>query len=125
MILTGVASLLTVSCEKAGNPYRDLSHEQLQKKLVERYEEILLLANPVDCTDPDEWRITEILSVCGRFYIAYHQSVDEKKLQTLIKDHNLMTEIYAPMIAPSIDCMPYREPIGVVCVDGKATVEYE
>lgn len=124
MILTGVASLLTVSCEKEENPYKNLSYEQLRTRITERYEEILLFAHPEACTDPDEWRLAEIMSVCGRGHIAYHGSVDEKKLQALIKDHNLLVEIYAPMVAPVIDCMPYRQPIGITCVDGEATVEY-
>jgi len=126
-VLIGIVLATLMSCKKAGNPYKDLPPEQLRERLSERYEEIQLLAKPVDCADPDEWRITEISSVCGHAHIAYHESVDEKKLNSLIKDYDQLVEIYAPLVAPVINCAPpYRgNPIGVQCVDGDAIVQYD
>ena len=53
-VLIGIVLATLMSCKKAGNPYKDLPPEQLRERLSERYEEIQLLAKPVDCADPDE-----------------------------------------------------------------------
>ncbi len=120
-----IVAIIAISCEKAKNPYADLNAETLGKLAAEKYEAILALANPVPCTDAKEWEITEIQTICGRSYIAYHESVDKKRLQSRIADYHQVVEIYGPIMAPVINCMPYRKPLGVVCEDGKAIVEFE
>lgn len=119
-----ILALFLKACEK-DNPYEDFTQERLSTLAGERHEAILRLAQPTACTDPTEWRITDIETVCGRSHIAYHAQVDEGKLTELIRDYNQLIEIYRPMVAPFIYCLGYREPKGVVCEDGKARVVYE
>ncbi len=117
-------SFLSVSCREEDNPYKEFEQERLAQLASEKYEAIRQLAQPTDCFDATEWKIAEIQSVCGTSYIAYHKSTDERKLRALIKDHNLVIEIYRPYVAPVIYCLAYREPTGVSCEDGKAIVQY-
>lgn len=117
-------SFLSVGCQEDGNPYKEFEQERLAQLAAEKHAAILQLAQPTICTDPSEWEVAEIQSVCGTSYIAYHKSTDERKLQELIKDHNLVIKIYRPYVAPFIYCLPYREPTGISCEDGKAIVQY-
>ena len=119
------SSFLFVGCSKEDNPYKEFEKERLAHLISEKGEAIRQLAQPVSCTDPSEWKLTDIQSECGRSHMAYHQSIDERKLKDLIKDHDLAMEIYRPYVLPFIFCHPYREPTGVVCVDGKAVVQYQ
>lgn len=119
-----VALWLLAGCEK-DNPYEDFTQEQLSKSVSEKYRAILNLAQPTSCTDPAEWHIAEIETVCGRSHLAYHETVDKRKLTALIKDYNLLIEVYRPMVAPLIYCLAYREPKGVVCEDGRPLVEFD
>lgn len=122
-------SFLLVGCQEEhnpyeDNPYKDFEKEQLTQLAAQKYEAILNLAQASPCIDATEWKIAEIDSVCGISYLAYHQSTDERRLQELIKDYNLLMEVYIPHIAPLVDCMPQREVLGVACVEGRAVVEY-
>lgn len=114
-----------MGCKKSGNPYEGLGKDALAELLSERYDEMLALASPVPCTDPDEWKIAAIDAVCSPTHIAYHQSVDYQKLQALIRDYNLIMEIYWPLVSPFVDCAPLGPVIGVACEEGKAVVQYE
>ena len=118
------ASFLFVGCSEEDNPYKEFEQERLAQLAAEKHEAIRQLAHSTSCMDPGEWKITEIPSVCGTSYIAYHKSTDERKLQELIKDHDLVVEIYRPYVAPFISCLPYSVPTGVRCEDGKAIVKY-
>lgn len=126
---TFLFTLLLVSflfgCREEDNPYEEFEQERLAQLASEKYEAIRQFAQPVSCTDPDEWKVVEIQSVCGTSHIAYHNSTDERKLSELINDYNLLIEIYRPYIAPLIYCLSYREPIGVRCEDEKAIVRYQ
>jgi|SRR5690554_6352816 len=119
-----ITLLFVAGCEK-DNPYEDYTKEQLSKSVSEKYNAIVIFAQPTICTDPAEWHLIEIESVCSHSYLAYHESVDKRRLTALINDYNLLIHIYRPMVAPFIDCLGYGEPKGVVCDDGKALVEYE
>lgn len=118
-------SCLAISCEKSENPYKNLSDGALSERIEAKQKEILLATSPVPCTDPKEWKMADIQTVCGLYHIPYHQSVDEKKLRSLIHDLSLLVEIYRPKIAPVINCAAYRAPIGIVCEDGKAVIKFE
>jgi hypothetical protein len=118
------ASFLFIGCSEEANPYKEFEQERLAQLASENYEAIRQLAQPTNCSEAAEWKIAEIQSVCGTSYIAYHKSTDERKLRELIKDHNLVIEIYRPYVAPFIYCLAYREPTGVSCEDGKAIVQY-
>ena len=119
-----ITALFLTGCER-DNPYEDFTQEQLSRLASERYEAILHLAQPTSCTDAAEWDLMDIESVCGRSHLPYHESVDKRKLTELIRDYNLLIEIYRPTVAPFIYCLSYREPKGVVCEDGEARVVYE
>jgi len=43
----------------------------------------------------------------------------------MIHDNNRLMEIYQPMMAPRITCIPYRKPLTVICQEGKAAIKYE
>ncbi len=123
-VLIAVTSF-AIGCKKDGNPYEGLSREELGKLVSERYDEMRTLASPVPCTDPEEWELAAIEAVCSPKHLAYHQSVDVEKLRELIRDYNLLMDIYGPLVSPFIDCMPHGPVIGVVCENGKAIVQYE
>jgi hypothetical protein len=117
-------AIILIGCREETNPYKEFEKERLGELVAEKFEAIQQLAQPRNCSDAAEWRIAEIQSVCGTSYIAYHNSADEKKLHELIKDHNLVIEMYRPHVAPFIYCLASREPTGVSCEDGKAIVQY-
>ena len=119
-----ITALFLTGCER-DNPYEDFTEEQLSRLVSEKHQAILQLAQPTSCTDAAEWDLIEIESVCGRTHLAYHEHVDKRKLNELIRDYNLLIEIYRPMVAPFIYCLAYREPKGVVCEEGKARGVYE
>ncbi len=124
LLLTLSIAILIIGCREDENPYLEYEEERLTQLAIEKYEAIRTLAQARACTDPSEWKMVELNSVCGMLYVAYHQSTDEKKLQKLIKDYNLLMEVYMPYIAPRIDCTPYREPVGIVCEEGRPVVQY-
>lgn len=124
LLLTLALAILLVGCREEDNPYKEFEKERLGELAVEKYEAMLKLAQATSCTDPAEWKIAEINSVCGISHFAYHQSTDEKRLRELIQDYNILMEVYIPHIAPLVDCLPHREPTGVACKAGKAVVEY-
>lgn len=118
-----VTALFVMGCDK-DNPYEEFTKEQLSRSVSEKYEAILNFAQPISCTDPAEWHLTEIESVCYPFPLAYHESVDKRKLTALIQDYNLLMEVYRPLVSPYIDCLGYGEPKGVACGEGKPLVQY-
>ncbi len=118
-------AFLFTACREDDNPYKAFEQERLAQLAAEKYEAIVELAQPTDCTDPSEWRITEIQSVCGTTHMAYHESTDERKLRELIHDYDLLIEIYRPYVAPYIFCAPFRDPKGISCEHGKAVVQYQ
>lgn len=119
-----LVSFLFAGCSKEDNPYKEFEKERLAQLISEKGEAIRQLAQPVSCTDPSEWKLTDIQSPCGTLYIAYHQSTDERKLKDLINDHDLAMEIYRPYVLPYIFCLANREPTGIMCEDGKAVVQF-
>lgn len=124
LLLMLSVALLVVGCREDKNPYLEYEEERLAQLANEKYEAIRTLAQARVCTDPNEWRLAGLNSACGVLHIAYHQSTDEKRLQKLINDYNLLMEAYVPYIAPRIDCIPYREPEGIICEEGRPVVQY-
>lgn len=119
-----LVSFLFVGCREEDNPYKEFEQERLARLAAEKFEAIELFAQPTSCTDPSEWEVAEIQSVCGPSHIAFHQTTDKRKLRDLINDYNLLMEIYRPYVAPFINCAPYREPTGISCEGGEAIVKY-
>jgi hypothetical protein len=120
--------MLFVVCKSEshlGNPYKDKTEKELESLSDEKYSKIIAFASPKACTDATEWEMIEIRTVCGISYLPYHKSVDKTTLQNMINDNNQLIEIYRPMIAPQINCIPYRKPLGVICKEGKADIKYE
>jgi hypothetical protein len=124
LLLTLTLAILLVGCGEEDNPYKEFEKERLGELAAEKFEAIRTLAQAEPCTNSAEWKITEIGSVCGISHLAYHQSTDERRLRELIQDYNTLMEVYRPLIAPFIDCLPHREPIGIVCEDGGPVVDY-
>src|SRR5690606_27427334 len=116
-------SFLSLGCREEDNPYKEFEQERLGQLAAEKHEAIRQLAQPTSCSDSGEWKITEIQSVCGTSHIAYYSSADERKLRDLIKDYNLLMEIYNPFVLPYILCSATAlNPQGVICEEGKAVV---
>jgi hypothetical protein len=124
ILLTLTLVILLVGCREDENPYLEYEEERLAQLANEKFEAIRTLAQAEPCTDSAEWKITEIESVCGISQLAYHQSTDERRIRELIQDYNTLMEAYRPHIAPFIDCLPYSEPIGIVCEAGRPVVQY-
>ena len=124
LLLALTLAILLVGCGEEDNPYKEFEKERLGALAAEKFEDIRTLAQAEPCTSPTEWKITEIESVCGISHLAYHQSTDERRLRELIQDYNKLMEVYRPHIAPFIDCLPHREPIGIVCEEGIPVVQY-
>lgn len=106
------------------NPYKNFSQEQLEKLSTDSYKKINELTTSIPCTDPTDWNMTDMRTECGLSHIVYHKSLDRTKLEQLIYNHNQIMEIYAPMVAPVINCMAYQKPSGIICQNGKATLIY-
>lgn len=120
--------MLFVVCKSEShleNPYKDKTEKELESLSDEKYSKIIAFASPKACSDATEWKMTEIRTVCGTSYLPYHKSVDKTKLQNMIDDNNRLMEIYQPMIASKINCASYRKPLGVICKEGKADINYE
>ena len=123
-LLTLTIAFILAGCRDDENPYLEYEEERLAQLATEKYEAIRTMAQAKPCTNPAEWKMAGLNSVCGMFYVAYHQNTEEKRLQKLINDYNLLMEVYMPYIAPRIDCTPYREPVGIVCEEGRPVVRY-
>lgn len=120
--------MLFVVCKSEShldNPYKGKTEKELEILANEKYDNIIALASPKECTNSDDWKIMDIQTVCGKSHIPYHRSVDKTTLQNMINDYNRLIEIYKPMVAPKINCISYRKPLGVVCKEEKATIKYE
>jgi len=120
--------MLFVVCKSEShldNPYKEKTEKELEMLSNEKYSKIIALASPKECSDTDDWKIIDIQTVCGTNHIPYHRSVDKTTLQNMINDYNKLMEIYQPMMAPRINCTPYRKPLDVICKEGKATIKYE
>jgi len=120
--------MLFVVCKSEShfeNAYKDKTEKELESLSNEKYSKIIAFASPKSCTDATEWEMMEIRTVCGTSYLPYHKSVDKTTLQNMINDNNRLMEIYQPMVAPKINCIPYRKPLGVICKEGKADIKYE
>lgn len=120
--------MLLVVCKSEShleNPYKNKTEKELESLSNEKYSKIIAFASPKACGDATEWEIIELQTVCGKSYIPYHKSVDKTTLQNMINDNNRLMEIYQPMMAPRINCIPYRKPLGVICKEGKAEIKYE
>lgn len=124
LLLTLTLGILLVGCRKDDNPYKEFEQERLAQLAAEKHEAILKLAQPTYCIDPKDWKIAEIESICGISHLAYHQNTDERRLRELILDYNILMEVYRPYIAPLVDCLPQRQPIGIACEEGRAVVQY-
>ncbi|HLT06715.1 MAG TPA: hypothetical protein VK014_04260 [Cyclobacteriaceae bacterium] len=118
-------SFLSFGCREEDNPYKEFEQERLAQLAAEKHEAIRQLAQPVECSDPSQWNVAEIETECGSSHIAYHNSTNKGKLLEMIKDYNLLMEIYRPYVAPFIFCLSYRPALGVKCEDGRAIVKYE
>jgi hypothetical protein len=123
-LLTLTVAIILAGCREEDNPYKDFEKERLAQLATEKYEAIHTLAQAVPCTDPADWKIAAINSICGISHLAYHQNTDEKRLQGMIRDYNALMEVYRPYIAPLVDCPPQRKPIAIACENGKAVVQY-
>ncbi|MDQ1148621.1 hypothetical protein [Sphingobacterium zeae] len=120
--------MLFVVCKSEShleNPYKDKTEKELESLSNEKYSKIVAFARPKACSDATEWEMIEIRTVCGKSYLPYQKSVDKTTLQNMINDNNRLMEIYQPMVAPKINCIPYRKPLGVICKEGKADIKYE
>jgi len=120
--------MLFVVCKSEShfeNAYKDKTEKELESLSNEKYSKIIAFASPKSCTDATEWEMMEIRTVCGTSYLPYHKSVEKTTLQNMINDNNRLMEIYQPMVAPKINCIPYRKPLGVICKEGKADIKYE
>ncbi|MDR3009899.1 MAG: hypothetical protein LBV59_18330 [Sphingobacterium sp.] len=120
--------MLFVVCKSEShleNPYKNKTEKELESLSNEKYSKIIAFASPKACSDATEWEMIEMQTVCGTNYLPYHKSVDKTTLQNMINDNNRLMEIYQPMMAPRINCIPYRKPLGVICKEGKADIKYE
>jgi len=120
--------MLFVVCKSEShfeNAYKDKTEKELESLSNEKYSKIIAFASPKSCTDATEWEMMEIRTVCGTSYLPYHKSVEKTTLQNMINDNNRLMEIYQPMVAPKINCIPYHKPLGVICKEGKADIKYE
>lgn len=120
--------MLFVVCKSEShleNPYKNKTEKELESLSNEKYSKIIAFASPKSCTDATEWEMIEMQTVCGTSYLPYHKSLDKTTLQNMINDNNRLMEIYQPMMAPRINCIPYRKPLGVICKEGKADIKYE
>lgn len=120
--------MLFVVCKSEShleNPYKNKTEKELESLSNEKYSKIIAFASPKACSDATEWEMIEMQTVCGTSYLPYHKSVDKTTLQNMINDNNRLMEIYQPMMAPRINCIPYRKPLGVICKEGKADIKYE
>ncbi len=120
--------MLFVVCKSEShleNPYKNKTEKELESLSNEKYSKIIAFASPKACSDATEWEMIEMQTVCGTSYLPYHKSLDKTTLQNMINDNNRLMEIYQPMMAPRINCIPYRKPLGVICKEGKADIKYE
>ncbi|WP_313269855.1 hypothetical protein [Sphingobacterium sp.] len=120
--------MLFVVCKSEShleNPYKNKTEKELESLSNEKYSKIIAFASPKACSDATEWEMIEMHTVCGTSYLPYHKSVDKTTLQNMINDNNKLMEIYQPMMAPRINCIPYRKPLSVICKEGKADIKYE
>ncbi|GHE46622.1 hypothetical protein [Sphingobacterium griseoflavum] len=119
--------LLLAGCSKGdiqSNPYSDLPEPELEKTANRKYEAIINLAHRKPCSQVADWKMMDIQTICGLDHLAYHSTTDEQQLQKLVADYELVIAIYRPMIAPRINCMAYRKPRGITCLDGKPIFTY-
>lgn len=114
------------SCKKEEiNPYEEYTEDQLATASNQKFSEIQNLINQVTCNNPIDWKIMEINTVCGKSHITYHKSIDTKKLNSLVEDYHKIIEIYTPKISFRINCIPYKKPLEVICLGGKAELKYQ
>ncbi|KGE14416.1 hypothetical protein [Sphingobacterium deserti] len=127
LLLLCCLSVAFSSCSKAEqqpNPYADLPEPELEKLANEKYGAIIALAQNVPCTDAKQWKMMDIQTVCGRYHLIYNRDTDESKLRVMVRDYNAIVAIYAPLIAPRINCMAYQKPKGIACRDEKPILTY-
>jgi len=120
--------MLFVVCKSEShldNPYKEKTEKELEALSAEKHNKIVAFASPKPYSDTTEWEMMDIQTVCGTSHIPYHRSVDKTTLQNMVNDYNKLMKIYQPMMAPKINCIPYRKPLDVICKEGQATIKYE
>lgn len=96
--------------------------EQEQNKLSQQMKTIVELAESVECTNANEWKLTAYGSKpCGGpwGYIAYHNSIDEDHFLQLVEQHQLAESKFNTKYGIMSDCMVAMKPNSIKCEEGK------
>ena len=121
-----MCALCLSACDKAErqNPYEHLPEPELERLASEKYQIIIQTAQAQPCTDAGQWELMDMRTVCGLWHLPYHESTDVQALRALVLDYEAVIAIYAPLVAPTINCMRYQKPSGIACNQGKPTLTY-
>ena len=121
-----IALLLLMSIPSC-NSDDDLSQEQDAQILREIFLEIENLALSVACENSADWTFTNYGSkACGGpgGFIAYSVNIDVEIFLELIEEHREKQQEFNKKWGIISDCSVPPQPIGVICQNGIAVLEY-
>ena len=116
-------SMFITSCNRDD----DLSREQEAQKLSEMFSEIENLALSVACENSAEWTFTNYGSkACGGpvGFMAYSVNIDVEFFLELVEEYREKQQAFNEKWGIVSDCSVPPQPIGVICQDGSAILEY-
>ncbi|MFY7670647.1 hypothetical protein ACOSP6_06120 [Tenacibaculum sp. MEBiC06402] len=113
--------------EKLVVSYAQSDQEKDYEDLMDLFTEIYNLANSVDCTDANNWLITQYGSkACGgpQGYIAYPNSIDVNLFLEKVSNYTQKEHEYNIKWSIVSTCDVVAQPNGVDCENGKPVLTY-
>lgn len=101
------------------------SRNEIKETLDTQYKMIENFAQSTLCTDPNDWKITQIQTICGLTGFLYHKDVDKAKLDKMIQEYNTMMKNYSGKYFANVECGTVSKPTGIVCENKKAVLKYD
>ena len=101
--------------------------EKDHQALMDLFDEIVQLAESVNCTDSSEWKFTAYgAKACGgpQGYIAYNIVIDEHSFLEKIQTYTEAEKAYNIKWNIVSDCSMVATPTHVVCENNKAILKY-
>lgn len=105
----------------------ELTQEEYLEWLETQYAELKIISESVECSNSDDWVLYEVgYGMCGSNYIPFSKSVDNALLKQKITAYNQAAQKYfEKYLDGHIHCCFIPEPpSGVICIDGKAELDY-
>lgn len=120
-----VLFVVLVSCEDS-----ERSKEEYEVWLEETYDELVMISESVECTNPDEWVIVAIgQNICGdpMYYLPVHESVNTIIFQKKVEGYTNTSIRYVEKWHSNTACSQELRPnvVGIECADGKSVLIYE